>query len=154
MLSSDGHKASQLPKNKIDFATMKSAQLQYNGITKYCQSKLADAVYAAPIAKRHPQFTTVAINPGEVSTGLFNKGTDGGGWVVWLLAKVVAPLLTKPVEEGCKNSLWSATSKDAKNGKYYDPVGKPGQESQVVKDGKLGEELWEWTQRELNDYTL
>ncbi|CAI6331900.1 unnamed protein product [Periconia digitata] len=154
ILSSAGHKASVLPKEGIDFSTLKTDQMHMGGMTKYCQSKLADAVYAAPIAKRYPQFTTVAINPGEVLTDLFNKGKDGGGRLMALLVAVVLPLIGKPVTEGCKNSLWSATSSEVESGRFYDPIGKTGAESENVKNGKLGERLWEWTESELNGHTL
>ncbi|KAF1953730.1 hypothetical protein CC80DRAFT_527125 [Byssothecium circinans] len=60
-LSSDSYKTSVVPKTGIDFDTLKTERSQYSGITKYCQSKLANTVYAAPIVKLYPQFTTLAI---------------------------------------------------------------------------------------------
>ncbi|KAJ4298820.1 hypothetical protein N0V90_004062 [Kalmusia sp. IMI 367209] len=149
ILSSAAHKSGVIPKNGIDFATINTAQEKFMGITKYAQSKLANAVYASVVAKRYPEITIVAINPGEVKTGLFSKGSASGGWVIKLLNWIVAPMLWVPVDEGAKNSLWAATSEEAESGRFYDPIGKTGGESEIVRKGKLGEELWEWTEREL-----
>ena len=40
------------------------------------------------------------------------------------------------------------------NGAYYDPVGVKGTRSKASRDDKLGEELWEWTEKELASYNL
>lgn len=154
ILSSAGHRSSVIPHGGIDFSTLSTSQANYSGVARYCQSKLANAVFPAPVAKRHPEFTTVSVNPGEVNTELFSKGASGGGWLQQVLRWVVAPLVGGSVEDGAKNSLWAATAKGVKSGSYYDPVGKAGGESGLVKNGKLGEELWEWTQKELKGYEL
>jgi len=154
ILSSAAHKTGPLPRNGIDFETIKTSQGNIMGITKYAQSKLANAVYATAVAKRYPEITTVAINPGEVKTGLFAKGSVSGGWVIKLLNWVVAPMLWLPVEEGAKNSLWAATSAEAESGRFYDPVGKKDCESDTVRQGKLGEQLWAWTENELKGHEL
>ncbi|KAF2250326.1 NAD(P)-binding protein [Trematosphaeria pertusa] len=154
ILSSRGHKSYPLPPSGIELATIKSPQSNLSGVSKYCQSKLANAVYAAPVAKRYPQFTTVAIYPGDANTGLFSKGSHGGGWMITLLAWVVAPLVAMPVKEVAKNSEWAATAEGVESGAYYDPVGKKEGESQLVRDGKLGEQLWEWTQKELKGHEI
>ena len=60
------------------------------------------------------------------------------------------------VEDGARNQIWAATApKDQlTNGAYYDPVGIEGQRSAPSRDEKLGEELWNWTEKELAGYTL
>jgi retinol dehydrogenase-12 len=147
ILSSRGHTSGQLPKGGIDFSTIKTAQPHLSGVSRYVQSKLANAVYASAFAKRFPQFTTVAINPGDIKTDLFSKGTQGGGWLLSFLNSVVVPIIGGTVEDGARNSVWCATARGVENGAYYDPVGKRGGESVLVKEGKLGEELWEFTEK-------
>ncbi|KAF2680819.1 NAD(P)-binding protein [Lentithecium fluviatile CBS 122367] len=154
ILSSAGHKSGVLPKDGIEFSTLKSDQLHLSGVSKYCQSKLANAIYAAAVAHRYPEFTTTSINPGEVKTALFSKGIEGGGWVIRFLNWFVVPFVGGTVEEGAKNSLWAATAQEVENGAFYDPVGKRGGESDAVKDGKLGERLWEWTEKELRGHDM
>ncbi|KAF2870157.1 short-chain dehydrogenase/reductase [Massariosphaeria phaeospora] len=153
-LSSAGHDTSQLPSGGIALSTVKTAQPSLSGITKYCQSKLANAVYPGAAAKRFPQFTIVAVNPGEVKTGLFSTGSEGGGLIVRILAVYIKWLGGGSVEDGAKNSLWCATQEGVQNGAFYYPVGLPGKESQLVKDGELGERLWKWTEQELKGHEL
>jgi retinol dehydrogenase-12 len=84
-LPSDAHKYT-VPPGGIDFPTLKSPQTQYSGIQKYDQSKTANGLYAIALAQHFPQFTSVSIHPGAVSTDLFSTGAGGGGWMVKLLA--------------------------------------------------------------------
>lgn len=53
------------------------------------------------------------------------------------------------VETGTLNQLWASTSKDAKTGTYYNPVGKESPGSKYAQSEKLQSELWDWTEREL-----
>lgn len=153
-LSSTGHKSSQLPPGGIDLSTIKSPQTQYSGAKKYCQSKLANAVYPPAYAERYPTITSIAIHPGEVKTGLFSTGANGGGWIVTFLAYVVAPLVCVSVEEGAKNSLYVGTMEGIKSGEYYEPVGKLQGASTMVTNGKLSKELWKWTEAELEGHEI
>lgn len=146
-LSSSGH-CMALPEGGIVFDTLKSLQPEVVGISKYTQSKLANALYPIYYAKHCPQLISVAINPGEVATQLFNTGAKGGDEKIKYLASEIAPKIGGTVEEGAKNSLWAATSPDVQTGKYYDPVGIPGGGSELS-DEALGNKLWEWTQKEL-----
>jgi retinol dehydrogenase-12 len=57
-------------------------------------------------------------------------------------------------EQGSWNQLWAATSKDACSGEYYEPVGIVGKRTKKSKDQKLQKELWDWTDRELEEWTL
>jgi NAD(P)-dependent dehydrogenase (short-subunit alcohol dehydrogenase family) len=118
---------------------------------RYGQSKLADLLYAAELARRYPQITALAIHPGTINTGLasnlnlFNKGV--------FYMKTWRTLVNS--DEGVWNQLWavSANKKDLVNGAYYVPVGV--NEALKTKDAKneaLAEELWTWTQKELEGY--
>ena len=61
--------------------------------------------------------------------------------------------MVKP-EEGVWNSLWAATTdkKNIKSGTFYEPVGEPGKQSKFSTDTKLQEELWEYTQKQLDGH--
>ncbi|KAF2024654.1 NAD(P)-binding protein [Setomelanomma holmii] len=147
--SSRGHKAA-LPPGGIVFDTLKSAQLDISGISKYTQSKLANVVYARQVAKHYPDIVTVAIHPEDVATQLFSKGAVGGESEVEYLAREIAPQVGVTVEEGAKNGLWAATAEDVESGRYYEPVGIVGNGSELSKDEEFGRKLWEWTQKELD----
>ncbi|CAO2653556.1 Nn.00g029670.m01.CDS01 [Neocucurbitaria sp. VM-36] len=150
-LSSTGHR-SALPEGGIAFETLKSAQPEISGVSKYTQSKLANVVYARQFAKHYPQLISVAIHPGEVGTQLFNKGAQGGGPEIEYLAKEIAPKVCVAVEEGAKSGLWAATAVDVQTGRYYEPVGVSGQGSELSRDEMLGKRLWDWTQEELEGH--
>jgi len=152
-VSSSGHKYTKPPGN-IDFATLHTAQTQYSGIQKYNQSKLANALYPRALAKYYPQITSVSIHPGTVETGLFNTGSNGGGWVVRFLKWIVVPLTAVSVVEGAKSQLWASTAQRIENGKYYEPVGVSGKEADIAKNEDLVAKLWEWTEKELEGHVL
>ena len=62
----------------------------------------------------------------------------------------------KTPAEGAYNQLWAATGKKGQggvvSGAFYAPVGVPGPHDKESKSLKLAEELWEWTQKELDAY--
>ncbi|KAH6644719.1 hypothetical protein C7974DRAFT_440260 [Boeremia exigua] len=151
-VSSRGH-AYKLPPGGIAFSTLKSAQLELSGVTRYTQSKLANVIYAREIAERYPSFLSVAIHPGDVRTQLFTKGAQGGGPEIEYLAREVAPRLGVSLEEGVKSGLWAITADGVQSGRYYEPVGILGKGSELSKDKELGERLWAWTQEALQGHT-
>jgi retinol dehydrogenase 12 len=151
-LSSSGHQ--NAPSGGIRFETLKTPAENLSIPARYCQSKLANILYAREIAKKYPQFTTVSLNPGNIMTGLFS-GEIGPllrtimvvDRVMWTIARFTIGV---PVEEGAKNQLWAATAKDIKAGEYYDPVGVPGKRSKLSQDDELAKKLWDWTEKELD----
>ncbi|KAJ6591834.1 oxidoreductase [Mycena vulgaris] len=119
---------------------------------RYGQSKLANILYAAELARRFPQITSVSIHPGVVRTDLL-AGLD-------LFTKTMA-ILTNPFSmmtpaEGAHNQLFTAAGDKAKivNGEYYEPVGVPGTHGRKSRDKKVTLKLWEWTEKELSSYTI
>ncbi|TVY83326.1 putative oxidoreductase [Lachnellula suecica] len=68
-LSSDGWASH--PRGGIKFSELKTVQEGFYGAgIRYGQSKLANVVYAAELARRYPSITTVSIHPGVINTGL------------------------------------------------------------------------------------
>jgi retinol dehydrogenase-12 len=64
------------------------------------------------------------------------------------------------VEGGAKNQLWGATAKkgevkgEVRSGEYYTPVGVPRNGSCKSEDMELAKKLWDWTEKELDGYSL
>ncbi|KAH0544758.1 hypothetical protein FGG08_001125 [Glutinoglossum americanum] len=118
--------------------------------TRYGQSKLANLLYAAELARRYPSITTLAIHPGVVKTDMVNS--------LGYLDKILLHFaqLGRPVspEEGAWNQLWAATGarEEMRSGVYYVPVGAKGMLVRNGGDEKLAGELWEWTEEELKGY--
>jgi retinol dehydrogenase-12 len=110
---------------------------------------LANILWAREMAKMYPLFTVAAVHPGLVQTGLMAGATDLG------LPTGMGGAVQRDavgVEEGVKNQLWAAVSKDAVSGEYYEPVGVGGKVSADGKDDELAKKLWEWTESELEGY--
>ncbi|KAL4908795.1 hypothetical protein BDW74DRAFT_174027 [Aspergillus multicolor] len=115
---------------------------------RYGQSKLANLLYAMELARRYPSVTSVSVHPGVVSTNLIGGLTFGKR----LFANVTS-LGQRLTPEGSYNSLWAASTTKGKlvNGRY-EPVGKLGSLDARASNEGLARELWEWTQKVLDEF--
>jgi retinol dehydrogenase 12 len=149
-LTSDGHKLA--PREGINFDTLKSPQESMWTTTRYGQSKLANILFAAELARRYPQIKAMSVHPGFVQSNLMNPLVASSA-IMRPLAPIGKWLMAVPVEDGAKNQLWAAVSPDAKTGTYYIPIGRGGREEKIAKDEGLAKRLWEWTEKELDGQT-
>ncbi len=72
----------------------------------YGQSKLANILYTAELARRYPGVTSVSVHPGVVNTGGFAS-------LPWLDRAIMTTMNVGnwiTPEEGSRNALWSATA--------------------------------------------
>lgn len=122
----------------------------WSTFTPYGQSKLANTLFARSLAKECPQLTVVAVHPGIVKTGIEDKTAQYNAWARFMLPAASPFMLS--VEEGVKNQLWAATSKDVVSGEFYTPVGVLGSATELASDDILAERLREWTAAELKKY--
>ncbi|KAM5342166.1 hypothetical protein ACJ41O_015197 [Fusarium nematophilum] len=134
-----------LRKGGFSFDTLQTNGESIGPLQCYYQSKLANVLWTRQLAKRYPQFTVSAIHPGLVRTELVSKAT-GISWGLRLIFKFI---LLSSVEEGVKNQLWGSVSKDVKSGEYYEPIGRGGLATEDGMDDELAEQLWGWTEKEL-----
>lgn len=120
--------------------------------TRYGQSKLANLLYSAQLAKRYLDLSVAVVHPGVVNTDLVGCLGMANKMIVRLtnIGKM------KTLEEGAQNSLWAATTDKAslKSGTFYEPVGVPGKHSKLSQDTELAQQLWDWTQKELEAHEL
>jgi NAD(P)-dependent dehydrogenase (short-subunit alcohol dehydrogenase family) len=150
LLSSVGFRGH--PRGGFAWETMKTPQEGVAGSwVRYGQSKLANIMYAAEIARRYPQLTCVSIHPGIINTGLIGNLTPGRKFFVNLttIGRAVTP------EEGSYNMLWAATvdKKAIKNGAFYEPVGVVSTKlDKTAKSEEISKKLWEWTDKELTNF--
>ncbi|KAH7246556.1 hypothetical protein BKA59DRAFT_439180 [Fusarium tricinctum] len=134
-------------KNKgFDFETLKTRGEEKGPLQCYYQSKLANILWTRQFAKRHPEFTVCSIHPGLVQTELVEKTTG----ISWFLRCVARWMMVTSIEEGVKNQLWGSVSDDVQSGEYYEPIGKAGVITSDAKDDILAEELWDWTETEID----
>lgn len=122
----------------------------------YSQSKLANIIYAAELAKRYTNIMTVSVHPGVVETGLVtNLGFMKKAFIYGVKWITRFPLLN--LEQGCLSQLWvtaGAERAEMVNGAFYVPISvmSNDQLDKMAKSEKLASELWRWTEEILNQY--
>ena len=145
------------PKGGIQFDALRTSQdIGLGGKSyRYGQSKLANILYADELARRYPQLTSVSIHPGIIQTQLIDNSPGWMQMVIKLSARAQQRHMFTP-EEGAHNQLWASTTpkQELQNGRFYTPVGQLAKPFKYSQDEKLREKLWEWTQKELENYTL
>lgn len=114
---------------------------------RYGASKAANILFAAELARQHPELMSNSVHPGIVMTDLHNAGSSS--WFGTLM-RVFSPWIGSDVPTGTLGQLYACTRPKAelKNGMYYTPVGKEN-EVEWVKDKAKGRKFWEWTEAEL-----
>ncbi|CAK5269706.1 unnamed protein product [Mycena citricolor] len=138
------------PRGGISFDTLRTPQ---GGLLerewRYAQSKLANILFAAELARRYPHITALSTHPGVVQTAMLAQQNA----LVRLLGSLMqfGTLLTPA--QGAYTQLWAGTaSKDVNgaeivNGEKYDPIGVPGAQTKVSRDAELAGRLWDWTEQ-------
>ena len=116
---------------------------------RYGQSKLANILYPAELARRYPALTTASVHPGTVGTDIIGRLKPEQKALVHQTNKVIL----EP-HQGAYNSCWCATTArgNVKRGELYMPVGKLGEHTKDSSDSALAEKLWTWTQEEISAY--
>ena len=118
---------------------------------RYCNSKLANVLYARELAARYPEILSFSIHPGVVGTGLITDLSLADRAFLWVtnLGKILS------VEEGAYNSIWAVTTprRGVKSGGFYEPVGLLNEkETASSRDPQVQKDLWEWTEKELEKW--
>ncbi|KAI1275928.1 putative short-chain dehydrogenase [Xylaria sp. FL0933] len=138
------------PKEGVNFSTLQTTQASAFGkFTRYGQSKLANIVYAAEVARRYPQITAISVHPGVVKTDLVNSLSLSEKAVIYG-ANFVKGLKLMEEEQGCLSQLWVAAGArrdELVNGAYYRPVGVLSNSAldKIATSEEFAKRLWTWT---------
>jgi NAD(P)-dependent dehydrogenase (short-subunit alcohol dehydrogenase family) len=139
MVSSEGHRMA--PSGGIEFDNLSGAR-KYNDWRAYGQSKLANVLFAAELARRFAGTGRVAnsLHPGVIHT---NLGRNMAGPLQFLSATFL-PLLQKSVPQGAATEVWAAVHPDtaALNGEYLADCN-VAKASAHGRDADLARRLWE-----------
>lgn len=112
------------------------ARRGYNGLNAYSQSKLANVLFAAELARRLPaeEVTVNSIHPGVVATKLLLRG---------IVPKWLVRPWTMSAEEGAKTSIYAASSPDLNgvSGRYFDDC-REKEPSAEAQDRQVAARLW------------
>jgi len=140
----------------IQYNTIKKPSGGFSGFLggwkRYGQSKLANQMYAAELARQYPNITSVSVHPGVINTDLLKNLTLAQR--AFLYVGTFRERMS--LEDGVKNQLWAATTKGGNltNGAYYAPISKKEVAKGKGSDKVAQEELWKWTQKEMEGRSL
>lgn len=128
-----------------------NAEKRYSRWPFYCQSKLANLIFAKDLhrrlTKRGSNIQVMAAHPGYSATHLQDTVPGGG---------LFNKLLAQPAEKGCLPGVMAATSDDVIAGGYYGPDGKflelqgypaPAFARKVADNESVAQRLWEESER-------
>jgi NAD(P)-dependent dehydrogenase (short-subunit alcohol dehydrogenase family) len=140
----------QAPSEGILFPKLTTACEDISSMARYGQSKLANYYFSKICAQKYPNITSVALHPGVVNTGIWDNLKTTRPVLGTIFSLLVSPFLTN-VADGAKMQLWASTAKksEVKNGAFYTPKSNGNEYTQaILKNDKLANELWEWTEKE------
>ncbi|KAK3336294.1 hypothetical protein B0T19DRAFT_396058 [Cercophora scortea] len=115
---------------------------------RYCNTKLANLLYARELARRYPQLLVFSLTPGVVGTALVTDlgFVDRAVIYVSQVGRVLTPT------QGSWNHLWgiSVPREKVVRGAFYEPVGVVMEsEKAVAREAEVRARLWDWTEGEL-----
>ena len=142
--TSDAHKGAQIPWDDLN------AEQSYGtrGFRRYGQSKLANILFTAELARRveGTGVTANCFHPGTVATG-FNRNN---GALMRAVMTAIRPFLRKP-EKGAETLVWLVDSDEAasENGGYFIDC-KRAQPEPPARDMESARRLWDVTEDQLS----
>lgn len=151
-LSSNAERAA--PAKPYDWAAIKTTMESRMTMTRYGISKVANIHHSRALSRLYPEIRCISLHPGIVATEL-SRGTAASYPTlskVLNTLKSITGLTASPVHEGALNQLWASTSPDAKSGLFYNPVGKPVKGTATAQSKELEDQLWQWTEKELEKF--
>ncbi|KAF2107721.1 dehydrogenase with different specificitie [Lophiotrema nucula] len=143
--------AYEMQKGGLPFEDLKTTQGDlgmFGQWARYGQSKFAQILYTAELAKRHPTITSIAIHPSVVWTGIIEELP----FLDRLFIKAATWGQKMPLHQGAYNECWAATTprkESIQSGSLYYPVGVKTELTKPAADEKLWAELWDWTEKQL-----
>ena len=159
-LSSQGHHQAPKPTGFLP-DKCKTEMAEYGPFAKYGQSKLCNLLHAKELARRYPELTAVAIDPGPAHTEMTGKFGKQHPWMMAMIQPLFNAFAVVSTTASL-NQTWAAVAplkgseqKSADNvpevesGKYYEPIAKEATPSAFARDEKLAAELWDWTSKEI-----
>jgi len=142
--TSDAHKGAQIPWDDLN------AEQSYGtrGFRRYGQSKLANILFTAELARRleGTGVTANCFHPGTVATG-FNRNN---GALMRVVMTAIRPFLRKP-EKGAETLVWLVDSDEAasENGGYFIDC-KRAQPEPAARDMESARRLWDVTEAQVS----
>lgn len=150
-VSSTAHRIGKMYWDDLD------AERSYHRWTRYGQSKLANLLFNAELARQAAEYSSslvaVAAHPGYAATSLTTNGPAEGGTrkFMGLVTRVGDRLIAQSDEAGALGQIHAATAADVVNNDYWGPDGPFEQRGSGVQrvgrtaraaDGDAAQKLW------------
>ena len=119
---------------------------------RYGHSKIANVYFTKGLNKRYSKIRSIAVHPGGTKTSLSKGVQPTQPALVQGIMNFLKKITFADVAEGARNQLWASISSEAKGGALYYPVGKEHKERPILRDEKIADALWEWTENELHRF--
>ena len=153
-VSSVGHKMGAIQFEDLNW------EKSYDAVASYCQSKLANLLYAFELDRRlrarGSAVQSIACHPGYAATNLQSAGVgmDGGSAFFRVLYKVTNAVVAQSAAKGAWPLVLAAADPSAEPGAYYGPTGLGQARGPVgksfvadrAKDEDVARRLWEVTE--------
>lgn len=130
---------------KMTYDDLAQPTRSYNGLRSYSRSKLANVLFTAELARRHPDIETYALHPGVVATGIGT--TSDARWYERMLWRIMSILAFRKPNKGAQTSVYLAATPDipAPSGSFFDEHQKPRSLNQVAGDPEAARKLWDYS---------
>lgn len=139
VVSSNGHRSARL--RRAGLSAILRGEAWSGGIQAYCDSKLANVLFAFELARRWSGsgVTANALHPGVLSTRIWNQNANP----LSLLMRLVKPFMKPPRVGGdAAFALAADPAHAATTGRYFD-VRTPAEAHGDAYDQALAHDLWE-----------
>jgi NAD(P)-dependent dehydrogenase (short-subunit alcohol dehydrogenase family) len=124
-------------RGRIEFDNL-NCERHFDSYHAYANSKLANALFAAELARREPWLCANSLHPGVIDTKLLHAGFNMTGDSVANGARTSVFLATSPVVKGV-------------SGKYFDNCTAIPPAS-LASDQQLASQLWEWSENAVRPF--
>ena len=115
-----------------------NGELGYSAYEAYANSKLANVLFTAELARREPWLCANSLHPGVIDTKLLHAGFSMTG---------------APVAEGARTSVYLATAPEVAGvtGKYFERCAETTLSAEA-RDEDLAAKLWAWSEDAVRAY--
>ncbi|OKL55355.1 hypothetical protein UA08_09416 [Talaromyces atroroseus] len=147
------------PKDGVTFSTLRTPQKGFMGaLLRYGQSKLANIVYAAELARRHADsgIKFISVHPGASHTPLTTRPPLHLKLLVIIVLWLMGATFMEE-DKGRLSQLWAAAGakkEQLTNGGFYMPVGRLSDDrlDETASSPELAKNLWTYTQDVLSKF--
>ncbi len=141
-VGSEAHRGAKLTRAPLE--KIIRGEVRYRGFLAYSDSKLANHLFTAELARRHPanELAAVTLHPGVLATRIWNRNVDP----VSFFMRLIKPVLGRPSVGGDAAAFLAQEHPDQIHGAYYEKQ-KRSTPSQPGTDPRLARELWDISSR-------